>query len=129
MFDFEHNALVGLVRKVDGFGENAIEACAFESFEPVQCEVSIFCRGGDVDRRLGGFEQRFQFCAAFVKWQSAEITFALAENIKEYARRGRLLCEQLDARGSRMNAELESVEVQVSVVGDDELTVEYAFIR
>ena len=51
-----------------GLATNAIEARAFESFEPVQREVSIFCRRRDVNRRLGGFQQRFQFGAAFVKW-------------------------------------------------------------
>ena len=49
VLDFEHDALVGLIGEIDGFGDDAVEAGAFEALEPVECDAAICCGGRDVE--------------------------------------------------------------------------------
>ena len=85
VFDLEHYALVGLVGEIYGLGYYAIESSAFETVEPVDGGTTVSCRRRDVDWRLGGFEQRFQFGATFLEWRGAEVPLSFAKKIEEDA--------------------------------------------
>ena len=125
MLDFEHSALVGLIGKIDGFGHDSVEARAFKSLEPVECDFPVGGCRRDVDRRPGRFEERFQRGATLVKRLGAKIAIALAEQIKEDTRCRSFRGKQLYARGGGMNAQLKGIEVEPSFMGDDEFAVEH----
>ena len=57
VLDFEHDALVGLIRNINGLRNDAVETCAFESLEPVGGNGAILRGGGDVDGSFGGLQQ------------------------------------------------------------------------
>jgi len=48
VFDLEHHALVGLVDTVEGFGDDAVQAGAFELLEPLLRQTMV--GGGGRDR-------------------------------------------------------------------------------
>src|ERR1700738_4272359 len=64
--------------------------------------------------------------AAFFKRITAHVAVAGAEQIEEDDGCGRLAGEELDARGGWMDAELQGVEVEAAVAGDDEFAIEDA---
>ena len=82
-----------------------------------------------MDGRHDGLEQRFKCDAALVEGRGAQVVLPVAEEIEEDEGGGRLLREQFDARCGGMDAELKGVEVEFSVVGNDEFAVEDALFR
>ena len=127
VLDLEHDALVGLVGKIVRLGDYAVEAGAFESPEPIERDFAIGCGRRDVDWRPGGFEQGFEGRTAFLKWLRAKVAIAIAKQIEEDAGRRSLLGEELYARGGGMNTQLQCVEIETAVMGDEEFAVEDAF--
>ena len=79
-----------------------------------------------MDGRRRGREQRFQFLAPAFERFAAQIPVALAEQIEEYDRRRDLLRQKLHARRGRMNAELQRIEIEPAVLGDDDFAIEHA---
>jgi len=84
MLDLEHDALVGLICEVEGLGNDPVKTGALEAFEPVRGEAAIGGCGCDVDRRLRGFQECFEFSAALAEGRGAQVVLTLAEHVKEY---------------------------------------------
>ena len=103
MLDFEHCAFVGLIGKVDGLGHNPVKASAFESLEPVECNMPVCGCRCDMDGRPGGFQNRFQRSTTFVKWLATKIAIAFAQQIEEDTGCGSFRGEKIYARGGGMN--------------------------
>jgi len=125
---FEHDALVGLVRKIDWLGDDAVESGTFKALEPVGCDASISGGRGDVDGRRGGLEKRLEFGTALLERRGAQVALPDTEEIEEDAGCGGLLGEQLDPGCRGVDAQLEGVEVEMAAVGDDEFAVEGALL-
>jgi len=126
VLDFEHDAFVRLVGAGSGFGDDTIEAGAFEPAKPVERDVTIAGCRCDVDGRGCGGEQRFKLGAALFEGLAAQVAPAFAEKVEEDNRGWRLLGEKLHPRGRGMDAELEGVEIEMAVVRNNELAVENA---
>lgn len=126
MFDLEHDALVRLVGSREGLGDDAVEACAFKATKPVERNVSIAGCRREMDGRGGRREQRFEAGAAVFEGLGTQIVCVFAEQIEEDERSGGLRSEEFDARGGRMNAQLQGIEVEAPVLRDDEFAVENA---
>ena len=117
VLDLEHDALVGLIDAGDGFGDNAVETSAFEAAEPVDGTLrsrvaGVMWMGGAAVASSDSSSAR-----RFSKGSLAEVVFAFAEQVEEDEGGGRLLGEQLDARGGGMDAELERVEIEAAFCG------------
>ena len=115
VLDLEHDALVGLVRAVGGFGDDAVEAGAFEAVKPVRGDGAVLVAGVRW-RGGGGFAATIRVCAARCERQSEEVFRRVAEEIEEDDGGGSLFGEKLDARCGGMDAELQGVEVEAAVV-------------
>ena len=80
-------------------------------------------------RWIGGAaagKQRLQLAAALLKRLAPQIAIALAEQVEEHDGRRDLLGEQLHARRGRMEAELQRLEIEAAIPGDDDFAVEHA---
>ena len=126
MLDLEHGAFVGLVGSVEELGHDAVEAGAFEALEPVFGDGMVAGGGGLVDGRGGVFEDAGELGVAFGEGVMGEVFVAEREEVEEDNGRGSLLREEFDAGGGGVDAELECVEVEAAVGGDDDLTIEDA---
>lgn len=75
--------------------------------------------------RLCVGESPLQSHSAVREWPSAEIFVSLAQEIPQHEGGRALFGEKLDARCSRMDAELQGLEVEAGLTGDDELSVDH----
>jgi hypothetical protein len=126
VLDFEHDALVGLVGEILRLGHDAIETGTFEAPEPFVGYAGVGRGRRYVEWRLRGFQYRFECEAALAKGLVAQIALLIAQEVEEYAGCWGLLGEQFYARCGGMDAQLESAEVEVAVVGDDEFAIKDA---
>lgn len=129
MLDLEHDSLIGLIRGGFAFGNDTVEAGAFEAFEPSLRGYAVMRGWRDVQWWSGFSEQRFQCGAAFTERSFAKILVAAAKQIEKDDGRGRLFCEQLDARCGGVDAKLESIEVEAVFASDDDFAIEHALLR
>ena len=80
-------------------------------------------------RWIGGAadaEQRFQLLAPLLERFATQIAVALAEQVEEHDRCRDLLGQKLHPRRGRMKAELQRLEVEAAILGDDDLAIEHA---
>ena len=69
---------------------------------------------------------RFQLARAVLERLAPQIAIAVAEQVEEHNRCRHLLRQQLHARGRRMQAKLQRIEVEPAVPRDDDLAVQNA---
>src|SRR5262249_57339157 len=102
-----------------------IETGPLETAKPVGGDVEFARRRRQVKRRDCGREQRFEYPATLLEGRSAEIPFAFAQQIEKDDRGRNLLGKKLHPRCRGMNAQLQRIEIQPAVSGDDDLAVEH----
>src|SRR5215468_4444131 len=129
MLHLEHDSLVGFVDQRAVLGYYAIESRPFKTTEPIFGKRAIGSRWCHVDRRLGGREHRFQALASDFKWLVTKIEVTFGKYIEKHQRSRCLLGKQVHAGSSRMQPELQEVEIQFAVVHNDDLSIENAARR
>ncbi len=82
-----------------------------------------------VQRRGDAREQSFELGAALPERELPQIPVAFAQHVQEHDRRRDLPRQQLNARGGRMDPQLQRVEVERAVPRDHDLAVEDAASR
>ena len=79
-----------------------------------------------MNRRLRAAEASLQQRASLAKRDAAQIAIAVAQQIEEDDRRRDLRGQKLHARGRRVNALLQHLEVEAGAAHQDDLAVEHA---
>src|SRR5512132_296175 len=125
VLDLEPGALVLAVLPRARLSDHAVETGALELLEPVGGDLRVGGRGGEVDRWLGAAQHALEALAALRERVRAQVVVALGEEVEGHEAR-RHLGRQLrhPARG-RMDAHLETVEVEALLGGDHDLAVQH----
>src|SRR4051812_11139733 len=129
VLDLHHLALAGEVVALEALGDDAVEARAFETREPVAGDGELTRRWREVDGRLRLRQRALELLAPFGERMVEEILVAEGEEVEGDVGGGSLRGEQLHPRGSRMDAQQERLELQAGGSGDDDLAVEDAALR
>ena len=128
-FTFCHRALALAVLAVERLRHHTVEAGALEAIEPLAREVGIGGGRREQDRRLGLLERALEARPSRLERLAAEVVVAFREQVERDERRRRLLGEHRDARGGRVDAQRQQVEVETVVGGDHDLTVDDGALR
>src|SRR5271156_5375814 len=126
MLDLEHDALVRLIGAGNWLGHDAIEARAFKAPEPIGRDTWIAGCGSEMDWRLGGGQRWFQRFAPPLKRFAPPIAVSFAEHVEKDYRRRTLLGQQLHARRSWMNPQLQFLEIEPIILRQNDFAVEDA---
>src|SRR5579864_298856 len=83
VLDLEHHALVGLVGSGYRLGDDAVEAGAFKTLEPVGGNVAVDGGRSEMNGRRRGADQRFQLVPPGPEGIAAEVAVAEAQQVEE----------------------------------------------
>ena len=112
VLDLEHRPLARLVGSVESLGDDPVETGALEPLEPVRGGRAIAGRRGQVDRRLGGPEDRLQSSPSLALRDLAQVLVAEREQVPGDEARRRLLGQHLDPRRGRVDAQQQRLELR-----------------
>ena len=129
VLDLEHRPLTGLIAGVDALGDDTVEAGALEPLEPVAGRPAIRGRRREVDRRLYPRQRRLQPSATLALRDIAQVVIAERQQVPGDEARRRLGGQHVHARGCRMDAKEQRVEVERPVAGDDHFPVDDGSLR
>ncbi len=113
----------------EGLGHDAVESCTFELGKPLLSELMVAGRRSHVNRRLRVRHRFFQDAAALFERLMGVVDVVQRKQIKGHKPGRRLLRQQLDAAGRRMDALLQHLELEPIADHDDDLPVDHATLR
>jgi hypothetical protein len=125
VLDLDHRAATRLVRHVGTLGDDAVDARALEAVEPAGGAGRVVGRRREEERRREAAEERLQAPPALVERPVAQVLLGQCEQIEDDEGGGCLETEPLDARGRRVEAREERLEVEAGAARDDQLAVEH----
>ena len=115
VLDLDHRSLAGLIRGALVLGDDAVEPGAFEPNEPFLGEAPLATAGGEMEASRRPRERLFERGAPLGLGARAEIVTAVGEHVEGDEGRRCLGGELPDARGRRVEAQLQRVEVEPSL--------------